>query len=276
MMTDHIELWHDRQLLGGMDVLRANCRSYRYGAHAHDCFVIAAFSEGAQKHRIGGAQGVALPGTVMVIPPGETHTGESAVRNGGWSYSAFYPSAASLDQLSETLFGHSRGSLDFGTTFLIEDRELATKLLSAADATYGLNDHLKRQDVVYDAFDLLIRRYGRRSGAQLSALTAMAPIQAAVDYIMANLNDKLTIAKIAAEVGLSEFHFMRLFKQRMNMTVYQFVTHRRLEKAKVLLTKGTSAAHVAASLGFYDQSHFTGHFRRAFGLTPNRYARACR
>jgi AraC-like DNA-binding protein len=105
---------------------------------------------------------------------------------------------------------------------------------------------------------------------------AVAPIQKALDYILANLNQRLSIEEIATQVGLSEFHFMRLFKLHTNMTVHQYVTHQRLETAKTMLAHGASSASVAAAVGFYDQSHFTGHFRRAFGLTPKRYAKACR
>ncbi len=47
-MKDRIELWHDSEVLGGIDLLRAECRTCRYDAHAHDAFVIAAFRAGAR------------------------------------------------------------------------------------------------------------------------------------------------------------------------------------------------------------------------------------
>lgn len=275
-MNDDINLWHDRHLFGGMDILKASCRTYRYDAHSHDFFVVAAFSAGAQKHRIAEKHGVAFPGSVMIIPPGEVHTGESAMKDVGWDYSAFYPRAATLDALSETLFGDTRGSLNFGTAFLIDDRELSANLLSAADVAYRSSDGLKRQEAVFGAFEFLIRRYGRRSGHVSTRPAAMALIQKALDYMMANLNQRLSINEIAAQAELSEFHFMRLFKRHTNMTVHQYITHQRLEIAKSMLAQGASSASVAASVGFYDQSHFTGHFKRAFGLTPKRYATACR
>lgn len=49
---DRLKLWRDSSLQGGMDVLRASCFDYRYPAHSHDEFVIAAFVRGAQRHRI--------------------------------------------------------------------------------------------------------------------------------------------------------------------------------------------------------------------------------
>ncbi|KMO34676.1 hypothetical protein VQ03_23070 [Methylobacterium tarhaniae] len=275
-MGDVIELWHDSHVLGGMDILRAECRTYRYDAHAHDFFVVAAFRAGAQKHCIGGTHGIALPGTVMIIPPGEVHAGESAARHEGWNYSAFYPSVATIERMSDELFACSRGSLDFGTTCLIEDKELSNKLLAAADTAYRSDDIARRQEAIYQAFAMLVRRYGQRSRPTSPRRMSKAPIQRGLDYIMSNLDRRLTIDDIAAEAGLSAFHFMRLFKAHTNMTVHQYVVHRRLEAARIMLARGTSPALAAANAGFYDQSHFTCHFKKAFGTTPRRYADACR
>ncbi|WP_027487374.1 AraC family transcriptional regulator [Allorhizobium undicola] len=274
--SDTIQLWHDRHLLGGTDVLKARCQSYRYAPHAHDFFVVAAFSGGAQKHRIAHMHGVALPGSVMIIPPGEVHTGESAARDVSWSYSAFYPSAASLERLAEGLYGTARGSLDFGTSFLIEDREMAQRLVAAADVAASCPDLVGRQEAVLGAFEMLIRRYGRRAHFSHISSPPKAPIQRSLDYIREQLAERLSIEEIAGQSGLSEFHFMRLFKQQTGMTVHQYVNNLRLEAAKAMLVEGMPAACVAANVGFYDQSHFIGHFRKAFGLTPNRYASACR
>lgn len=273
---ERIDLWYERQLLEGMDVLRSNCCSHRYSAHAHESFVVAAFSGGAQKYRIGKTQGVALPGTVMIIPCGEIHTGESALKNGSWSYSAFYPGPEIFERMSEHIFGHTRGSLDFGSSFLIEDEELALNIVQAATITLESIDLLEKQEVVQGVFDILIKRYSLRDGSRPSLSIPNAPIQKSIEYIADNIYNQLSIHEISKISGLSDYHFMRLFKSKINMTVHQFVTYRRLQKARALLIDGMPVASVGPSVGFYDQSHFTRHFRRAYGVTPYRYARACR
>lgn len=274
-MNDAIQLWHDQHVCGGMDVLRARCLDYRYPPHTHDRFVVAAFKAGAQKHRIARNHGVAYPGTVMIIPPGEVHTGESMQRDQGWTYSAFYPSQDNLERISADLLAQTRGSLDFGMSLLVEDKELADRLLRASDVAYTAQDVLRRQEVVYDAMGLLIERYGhrRRGGTR-------PPLQASISRSLEFMHDcfqhPLRIEDISTVAGLSEFHFMRLFKSRMNMTVHQYLNNVRLESAKTMLARGVTATAVATSVGFYDQSHFTKSFRRAFGITPNSYANACR
>lgn len=258
-------------------MLRARCHDYRYPPHSHETYVVAAFKDGAQRHRIAREHGIAYPGMVMIIPPGEVHTRQSAERDLGWSYCAFYPSASSLQEMSDDLFGPTRGSLDFGTSFLIEDRQLASQLLEASAVSFrSSQDTLLRQQAVYSVFDLLITRYGRRGSIRESRNVSLPPIKKALDFIHAKFCEPLKVDQIADVAGLSEYHFMRVFKAQIHVTVYQYLNHLRLESAKQLLARGQTAASVASSVGFYDQSHFTRSFRRAFGTTPSRYIKACR
>lgn len=273
---DDICLWSDRQVLGGLELLRATCFEFRYPLHTHDTFVIAAFRNGAQKHQIARRRGIAYPGTVMIIPPGEVHTGESAERHGGWEYSALYPAAGALETLSRELFQESRGSLDFGAELLIEDPEMAARLLAACEIAGRSPDAIAREEAIYGALDMLIQRYGQRTSGSTLREAPDARIRRALDYIHDHYDQPLRLKEIASQVDLSEFHFMRTFKAQMNVTVYRYLMLVRLNAAKRLLSAGNPAAEAAVGVGFYDQSHFTGNFRRYFGITPLQYAAACR
>jgi AraC family transcriptional regulator len=93
----------------------------------------------------------------------------------------------------------------------------------------------------------------------------------AVEYIQDQLNADLTVSGIAQAVGMSPDHFTRLFKKSTGQTPYEYVIVARLRKAKHLLTTGKfTISEVAFHVGFADQSHLTRHFKRVFGLTPNR------
>jgi AraC family transcriptional regulator len=53
---------------------------------------------------------------------------------------------------------------------------------------------------------------------------------------------------------------------------HQYVIARRIERAKRLLRDDNlSLAQVAARVGFWDQGHFTRHFKRLVGVTPKRF-----
>ncbi|KAM3097110.1 helix-turn-helix transcriptional regulator [Phormidesmis sp. 146-35] len=92
------------------------------------------------------------------------------------------------------------------------------------------------------------------------------------DYIEENLTEALAIATLAALIPMSQFHFARAFKTATGEPPHRYITQRRIERAKVLLsTTRLSAAEVAYQVGFSNQSHFTMQFRKAIGLTPKQF-----
>jgi AraC family transcriptional regulator len=98
-------------------------------------------------------------------------------------------------------------------------------------------------------------------------------LRAALDYIEEHLDSALTLDHIAAVAHLSPYHFARMFKTSTGLPPHQYVIARRVERAKQLLRerKDLSLAQVAARSGFWDQGHFTRHFRRLAGITPKRF-----
>jgi AraC-like DNA-binding protein len=52
---------------------------------------------------------------------------------------------------------------------------------------------------------------------------------------------------------------------------HAYQTQVRVMRGKSLLAQGLSIEQVALKVGFFDQSHFTNHFRRLFGYTPGIY-----
>lgn len=272
---DRLKLWHDSTLPGGMDVLRASCFDYRYPAHSHDQFVIAAFVRGVQRHRIARYQGVAEPGTVMIIPPGEVHTGEAVECDLGWDYCAFYPTAQFVDALATDILP-GVGNFDFGRDLLRQNTGLADGLLKASFFASGSLDPLERQCAVYEALGNIIARYGERTGRSVRAVPRPADIRKAQAFLADEFHRHLSIDAVASAVGISQYHLMRSFRAATGLSIHQFLTQVRLGHAKVLLAKGVSAAQTATSVGFYDQSHLINQFRRYFGVTPKQYAVASR
>lgn len=96
--------------------------------------------------------------------------------------------------------------------------------------------------------------------------------RALTDYVEDNLAGDISLAGMAASVGLSPFHFLRAFKAATGMTPYAWVVERRVERVKLaLLRGGLGLAEVATLCGFATQSHMTEVFRRTTGVTPGRW-----
>ncbi len=88
------------------------------------------------------------------------------------------------------------------------------------------------------------------------------------------LADAPSVDEMARAVGLSASHFQRAFRETFGRSPWQHLLALRLEAARQQLLHGEGVSTVAAALGFADQSHFTRHFRRHFGVTPGRLAQA--
>jgi len=80
----------------------------------------------------------------------------------------------------------------------------------------------------------------------------------------------LRVADIARAVGLAESRFSQAFKATTGDTPYRFLLVVRLDRARraLLAAPTTKIANIASDFGFFDQSHFSRHFRKHFGRTP--------
>jgi AraC family transcriptional regulator len=95
-----------------------------------------------------------------------------------------------------------------------------------------------------------------------------------LDYIEANLEGDLAIDRLASIACLSQFHFARTFKAAIGRSPHRYVSRRRLERAKALLTADDrSLVEIALALNFSCQANFTRAFRQATGQTPGQYRR---
>jgi AraC family transcriptional regulator len=93
-----------------------------------------------------------------------------------------------------------------------------------------------------------------------------------IDYIQASLDRNLSLVTLAFEVSLSPYHFSRLFKQSVGVSVHQYVIRCRIERTKALLLQGQlSVTEIAFEVGFANPSHLSHHFKRIVGVTPKKF-----
>jgi AraC family transcriptional regulator len=96
----------------------------------------------------------------------------------------------------------------------------------------------------------------------------------AVAYMAERIGESVRVEQVAAACGLSTFHFSRTFKANVGKAPHGYLTHLRIEQAKVLLRNtDLQVSAVAAQVGFTRLSHFTSTFRRIMGMPPGKYRR---
>jgi AraC family transcriptional regulator len=99
-----------------------------------------------------------------------------------------------------------------------------------------------------------------------------ATLRRVLEFIEAHLDTELSLTAMATTVGMSPYHFARLFKQSTGQSPHQYVINRRVAQAKHLLTTTElPIAAIAYRLGFASQSHLARHFRQRTGVTPKAY-----
>ncbi|MGE5598408.1 MAG: AraC family ligand binding domain-containing protein, partial [Bacteroidota bacterium] len=93
---ERAKFWRDTTL-GGLELLRASYITHAFAPHTHEGFAIGVIEAGAEGFSYRRSYHVAPAGTMVVINPGERHTGEAAART-GWTYRMLYPEARLLQR----------------------------------------------------------------------------------------------------------------------------------------------------------------------------------
>lgn len=293
-LPDAARYWRT-PLVPDADLLTATYRDHAFAPHWHDAYTIPVILEGAERFTYRGAGYVAETGTVPVINPGEVHTGSRATDE-GWCYRVSYMPVAFIHALASEIAGRPQEAPWFAPG-VIRDPDLAARLTLAhrmmeagseralssqahapgqpaddpAPDAPRIYDPLAAETALLDALSTLIARHADVR-PQPAPLAADEPrVDAMRERLAGDLLSTVTLDDVAQAVGLSPFHAARLFTRTTGMPPHAWRNQLRLQRALAPLRAGVPVADVAAASGFVDQSHFTRHFKRMFGVPPGRW-----
>ena len=109
-----------------------------------------------------------------------------------------------------------------------------------------------------------------------SASQGKKTLQKALAYIEENyMQESLSLNEIAEEMEVSPNYFSAMFSQEMQMTFVEYVTRKRMEKAKELLLETEMRSHdVALAVGYKNPHYFSFVFKKTQNCTPREYRTA--
>ncbi|MEU0127152.1 substrate-binding domain-containing protein [Streptomyces sp. NPDC006289] len=97
-----------------------------------------------------------------------------------------------------------------------------------------------------------------------------APVNTALVFLYEHYRHRVSRWQIAEAAGISADHLSRLFHQQYGLTVWDYLTRLRIQRAaERLLQSGDSIHAVARSVGFHDRSYFSRVFRKVTGEPPH-------
>jgi AraC family transcriptional regulator len=105
----------------------------------------------------------------------------------------------------------------------------------------------------------------------------VASIQRTLDYIEENLQEQITLEKLAEIACFSPFHYHRVFQTMVGESVMDYVRQRRLTcAAERLFYTNEKVINIALDIGFQYQESFNRAFKKYYGVSPKHYRNANR
>ena len=269
MGADRVQCWRVADVLGGVEVLRADVRR-SFPRHFHDDYTVGLVTRGANRFAYRHDRLVAPAGTLCLADPGEVHTGE--VDEAGWSYWTVHVPAAALAALRAEMDERAAGPPDFAAG-VIEDGD-AVRRVAAFFRCLRAASPLERESRAVAALGYLIRAHG----AERPRTPPGGPDQGVARVVREHLADRLaepvTLADLEIATGVGRFRLLRAFRRVYGLPPHAWQMQARLARAHALIGSGVAIADAAADTGFADQAHLTRLFKRSFGYTPGVLARA--
>ncbi|WP_416674922.1 AraC family transcriptional regulator [Egbenema bharatensis] len=267
--TEAVKFWRDPGL-DNTEMLHARYITHAFSRHTHDGYAIGVIESGVEAFTYRGATYQAPAGSVVIIHPGEVHTGYAGIPE-GWAYRMLYPDA-SLIQRAAAEVNPAAHHLPFFPQPVIQDRWLAEQLRRMHQAIEASDLSLERESRFLWTLAQLIVRHADDRPIIPPISQEHAAVQTARDYIERHYAEAISLNQLAQITHLKPLRLLRVFQREVGLPPHAFLVQVRLTHAKRLLRLGEPIAQVAIDTGFTDQSHLNRHFKRLTGITPGQYA----
>ncbi|WP_405777543.1 AraC family transcriptional regulator [Streptomyces sp. NBC_00859] len=248
---------------GVVEVFHAHFTEHAYPMHVHEAWTLLIVDDGAVRYDLDRQEHGTPRDTVSLLPPQVPHNGSPATPRGFRKRvlyldmtqldAGYIGAAADKPDLVDPVLRSAVGRLHTALAARGDELEAESRLALISERLRG---HLRPGPVTRGAAEP-----GRSVAERLRALLDERLVQG------------VTLQEAAALVHAHPTHLVRAFSGAFGITPHQYLTSRRVDRARRLLLEGGQPGEVAAVTGFYDQSHLTRHFKRVVGIAPGQYAR---
>jgi AraC family transcriptional regulator len=229
--------------------------------HAHESPMITIIIEGSCVETIDGRTSECMSKTLQVLPAGESHslTFTESVR------------CLAIEVEPQRLEAIRRISKVLDDPLHIREG-ICSGLLMSLYNHFRMTD--KTVSLVLEGLILQVLGEATSQKLQCRSLSRARWLLQARDMIHENALEGVSLVGIATTLGVHPTYLARMFRRFYGCSVIQYVQRVRLDYSiRELIESGKPIAQIAATAGFYDQSHFTNVFKSHLRMTPGAFRR---
>lgn len=241
---------------------------YEVNRKEHDSYLFLYTQNGCGTVTSDGVS-VELPiGSAIVIDCHKSHY--YASYNGEWEFLWIHLKGSSVKTFFDMLYPN-----DIFAINIINPEKLVAK---TEELMYKIpeNDMLNSVRLsagLHDLFNMLLED-SLRNEQEKNRERYSEYVETAVNLIQQRYSGIITIDDIMADIPLSKYHFIRIFKRIIGTTPYNYLTNYRINTAKIFLqTTDMPVSEIASKCGFLDISNFIMQFKKHTGQKPLEYRR---
>ncbi|MFJ5264224.1 AraC family transcriptional regulator [Streptomyces sp. NPDC088387] len=248
-----------------MEVFHAHFTEYAYPMHVHEAWTLLIVDDGAVRYDLERHAHGTPHDTVSLLPPHVPHNGAAATPEGFRKRVLYLDSS----RLADELIGAAVDTPD------LRDPLLRHRVGQLHTALGRPGEELEAESRLTFVAERLAERLRPRLG------TAVRRDDPGLARRLRELLDERVVEGLSLEAAgrlldAHPAHLVRAFSGAYGIAPHQYLSSRRVERARGLLLTGARPAAAALATGFYDQAHLTRHFRRLVGVTPGRYRSSSR
>jgi AraC-like DNA-binding protein len=137
----------------------------------------------------------------------------------------------------------------------------------------------ERFEAIIQLLNVFAQYLADYAGRQMLANTSEEPeaVANAKQFVQTHVEEPITLAQVVRHVNVSRFYFCKLFKKVTGMTLTEYVSRVRIERAKTLLVDPSlRITEIVYSAGFGSIPQFNSVFKRIVGMPPTEYRETLR
>ncbi len=246
--------------------------------HRHINFEIAMVLEGEGVYHTATGIHPMCAGDVFVFSGNEPHcitkifSGGLTIVNLHFNWQFFSRCCMAADRYPNMFFAHSKG---FCNRIEKSRSQQLRALLQRIIAEFGEEKPQYESAVgayVCQLFTELLRNQGYYIPEE-GAHQGMDRILQGVRFIDAHFHEDITLEQIAEKSGITPNYFSKLFHQCFQVRLWDYITAKRIDLAKRLLSGNESMTvlEIATGCGFHNTANFNRAFQKFTGITPSAY-----